>query len=212
MRLLIPLVVLELTLSACDKNTREFGTPAAQESHEYHESHGTGTAADPHAGIGSFASPSEAAEGVANDGHDVPLRAEGQSSVVEMRRDLARLPEGELRERFDHGFRACFTSDSSKRDYPAAAREFEAILDAEPEFGPAWRGLGYARFNIGFDVDGAMQAYLKAVEVDPEYGEAHYALSFMYVMSDIEKGRPHFERALALGVADERRLGEQFYH
>jgi TPR repeat protein len=64
---------------------------------------------------------------------------------------------------------------------------------------------------MGFNVDGALADYKKAVELKPDYGEAHYALAFMYAMGDREKGVEHFKKAMALGVPDERNLGEKFY-
>jgi tetratricopeptide (TPR) repeat protein len=65
--------------------------------------------------------------------------------------------------------------------------------------------------NIGFNHEAAMANYQKAIELKPDYGEAHYALAFMYAMSDLEKGREHLKRALELGVADERNLVDNFY-
>jgi hypothetical protein len=60
-------------------------------------------------------------------------------------------------------------------------------------------------------MEGATEWYRKAVALDPDYGEAHYALSFMLTQFDMAEGRTHFERAMALGVPDERDLGGKFY-
>ncbi len=143
---------------------------------------------------------------------EFPLRLEGPNSLAEMRRDAGKLENEALVGYFEEGFRACFTENQSKRDYRQAAQAFQALLAVRPEFAPAWRGLGYARFNTGFDVGGAMEAYQKAVDLDPDYGEAHYAIAFMWVMSDVERGRVHFERAMALGISDDRNLGSRFFN
>jgi Tfp pilus assembly protein PilF len=60
-------------------------------------------------------------------------------------------------------------------------------------------------------MQGATQHYEKAVELDPDYGEAHYALSFMLTQFDVERGRKHFKKAMELGIPDERNLGPRFY-
>jgi hypothetical protein len=57
----------------------------------------------------------------------------------------------------------------------------------------------------------SLAAYRKAVALDPDYGEAHYALSFTLAISDLAAGKVHFDRAMALGVPDTRDLRGQFY-
>ncbi len=57
MRWMLPALVVALTFGACDKNTREFGAPAAPEAHE---SHGGEVAVDPHTGLRPSASPTAA--------------------------------------------------------------------------------------------------------------------------------------------------------
>jgi Tfp pilus assembly protein PilF len=57
----------------------------------------------------------------------------------------------------------------------------------------------------------ATEYYEKAVAADPNYGEAHYALAFMLTQSDMARARTHFDKAMALGVPDERNLREQFF-
>jgi hypothetical protein len=53
--------------------------------------------------------------------------------------------------------------------------------------------------------------YERAVELDPDYGEAHYALAFMLGPTDRERGAVHFARAMELGIDDERNLRERFF-
>ena len=73
-------------------------------------------------------------------------------------------------------------------DRPGERTRLDQLVDAGAECG---RGVDHA--------------------ADPDYGEAHYALSFMLTQSDLERGRRHFERAMQLGVPDERNLRGQFY-
>ncbi len=87
----------------------------------------------------------------------------------------------------------------------------EKVLAAKPDFAPAYRVLAYDHFNTGGGMAKSTELYEKAVAADPEYGEAHYALSFMLTQSDMTRARTHFEKAMALGIPDERNLREQFF-
>jgi len=145
-------------------------------------------------------------------GSSLPLKAEGIGSQAELDRALAKLDDDMVRAQFEMGFRSCFVTDRSLRNYPSAVPAMESVLERVPNFAPAYRVLAYARFNMNFDMETARAYYEKAVQADPDYGEAHYALSFILTQFDMEKGREHFERAMKLGVADERDLRGQFYH
>lgn len=140
-----------------------------------------------------------------------PLKPDGIGSQLELDHCLAKIPDPALKARFEEGFRACFTSSQGDRDYRLAADASNEILAKMPNFAPAYRVLAYAVLNTGFDMDGATEYYEKALEADPEYGEAHYALSFMLTTTDPERGRVHFEKAMQLGIPDERDLRSRFY-
>jgi tetratricopeptide (TPR) repeat protein len=141
----------------------------------------------------------------------LPLKAEGIGSEAELDRALAKLEDGAARAQFEKGFRGCFVTDRARRDYASAVPAMEGVLERVPGFAPAYRVLAYAYFNMSFDMTRAVEYYEKAIAADPDYGEAHYALSFMLTQSDLERGRRHFERAIELGVPDERDLRGQFY-
>ena len=148
------------------------------------------------------------------DGNALPLKLEGLSSAAEMERGKAMTQNKEARTAFESGFRKTFTSDPQKRDYQGAVQDLDKALSLDPNFAAAYRARGYAKFNLGFNVQEAMTDYLKAVELKPDYGEAHYALAFMYAMpgqGDRAQGEVHFKRAMELGVPDERGLKEKFY-
>jgi tetratricopeptide (TPR) repeat protein len=144
------------------------------------------------------------------DGHEVALKAAGLNSAEELNRDLAALDDPNLRESFETAYRRTFSAKIAQRDYPQSLELAQKVIGARPQFAPAYRVLGYAYFNAG-QASEALRAYLKAVEINPNYGEAHYALAFMYAMGDVGAGREHFKKALDLGVKDERKLGERFY-
>ena len=145
------------------------------------------------------------------DDNALPLKLHGMNGVDELNRALAAAADEEAKEAFESGFRKTFTADAGKRDYPGAVTDLEKAIELEPDFAQAYRALGYAKFNIGFNVDAAMTNYQKAIELKPDYGEAHYALAFMYAMGDRSQGAEHFKKAMELGVQDERNLGDRFY-
>jgi tetratricopeptide (TPR) repeat protein len=159
-----------------------------------------------------MASPGMApAAAAVEQGQALALKLEGIGSKVELDHALAKLPDEETRAHFEAGFRSCFVNDPSLRDYPAALAVMERLLQQVPDFAPAYRTMAYAKLNTGFDMAGATALYEKAIQVDPNYGEAHYALSFMLTQFDPERGRTHFDKAMELGIPDERNLQERFY-
>lgn len=153
------------------------------------------------------------ATGAVETGVERPLPLEGSGSVGELKARLAKIKDTSKHASLEDAFRMVFTVDRSRRDNRAA----EAILtplasDADPALASlAERTLGYVRVNTGFDAEGAKARYTRALELDPEYGEAHYAMAFMLAMGDREKGKVHFEKAMALGVPDTRGLRDQFF-
>jgi hypothetical protein len=156
--------------------------------------------------------PMGAETGAVETGVDVPLKLEGIGSKQELDHALAKIQDPALRETFEKGFRFSFTSDRTLRRFNDAIPAMETVLAAMPNFAPAYRVLAYAHFNTGGGMGKATELYEKSVELDPEYGEAHYALSFMLTQSDMERARAHFDKAMAMGIPDERNLREQFFH
>jgi hypothetical protein len=150
-----------------------------------------------------------ASQGVESD-QELPLPLEGAGGVAELTKRLAVVADPALRAKVASAFRKTFTLARAKRD-PQGAAALLAGLDAGAVGATAQRILGYVAVSNGFDVPAAMGHYNQAVALDPNYGEAHYALAFMHVMSDLAAGRVHFDKARALGVPDTNRLGEQYY-
>ena len=150
------------------------------------------------------------ATGPSEEGQALPLKLAGMNSLEEMRRALAKLPDQPSRDLFERAYRLTFTSDASGRNYAEAESGFRQVLQKNPKSAESYRGLGYALFNEG-QGDSALENYLKAIEIDPDYGEAHYAVAFLYAIGDTSKGRQHFQKAMQLGIPDERKLGERFY-
>jgi hypothetical protein len=148
----------------------------------------------------------------AEQGGELPLPLEGSGGLSELAARTQKLPEA-LRADFDLAFRLVFTLERPKRD-AARAQPLVDKLIAAPEVAAQAAGhrlAGYLAINRGFDSVAALASYRKAVELDPNYGEAHYALSFTLAISDLAAGKVHFERAVALGVPDTRGLRGQFY-
>jgi len=149
----------------------------------------------------------------AEAGVELPLVLEGAGSIGELKGRLAKVADVSLHAALEEGFRKVFTLDRPKRDAARATELLEPIASNADHKAAALaeRILGYVRINSGFDSEGAKARYIKAVELDADYGEAHYALAFTYAISDLVKGKEHFEKAMALGVPDTRQLRAQFY-
>ena len=167
---------------------------------------------NPHAGMPAAGAVPTATD-VPTDGAPVPLKQTGLGSGVELKRELAKLANPQQAAQFETAFRLTFTSDMQKRDYRQAQQILDTLLQAQPRFAPAYRTLAYAEFNMNpTDPSVSMQHYEKAVELDPNYGEAHYAIAFMCAATgEKEKGVGHYKRAMELGVVDERSIGTRFY-
>lgn len=144
-------------------------------------------------------------------GAAVPLKLTGIGSKEELDHALAKIEDVEARAAFEQAFRFCFSNDKGQRRFQEAVPLLENVIAKFPDFAPAYRTLAYAHFNLSFNMPKANELYEKAIAVDPNYGEAHYALSFMLTQSDMTRARQHFDKAMALGVPDERNLKEQFF-
>lgn len=144
------------------------------------------------------------------DEHAIALRATGLSSAAEMNRDKARLDTPELQNDYEMAFRYAFSAKVAHRNFPESIRLINHVIAERPGYAPGYRVLGYALFNTNRATE-ALAAYRRAVSIDPNYGEAHYALAFLFAMGDRATGREHFRRAMELGIVDERHLEQQFY-
>jgi tetratricopeptide (TPR) repeat protein len=156
------------------------------------------------------------AGGAVVDPENLPLKEKGSGSMAELTRAQSGTKNPAAAAAFAQGFHLTFTSDQTHRDYPRARDLFQQALRLDPKFAEAYRGLAYAEFNIGFNSDAALQNYEQAIALKPDYGEAHYAMSFMCAMdpsnqANMAKGAEHFKRAMELGIEDERNLGQRFY-
>jgi len=144
----------------------------------------------------------------ATDASALPL---DEAQTTELRRALEALPSGESRELFETAFRSTFTTAKDGRNYALAKANFEKILAKAPKHAPSYRGLAYVEFNTTMNAPATITLYEKALELDPNYGEAHYAMAFMLGTNDPARGETYFRRAMELGVADGRKLRERFY-
>jgi tetratricopeptide (TPR) repeat protein len=159
------------------------------------------------------AHPGMAGLDVATDGNAIPLKKTGLGSANELQRELKKLPNAAAAATFETAFRQTFTTEKALRDYATARTALAAFITANPKFAPAYRTLAYADFNLNpADPAASLAEYDKAVALDPEYGEAHYAIAFMCAATgERDKGIAHFRAAMKLGVQDERNIGPNFY-
>jgi hypothetical protein len=190
------------------------GKDGGEEARQRGAEHGADAGATP---PGSTPSPHggspPAAGTVATDGNTLPLKQTGVGSAAELQRELPKLADAAAATTFERAFRLTFSADPARRDYSAARTLLDDFVIAHPHFAPAYRTLAYVEFNLSpTDTQRPLEYYGKAVNLEPDYGEAHYAIAFMCAATgDRTKGVEHYRKAMALGVPDERNIGERFY-
>jgi len=82
-----------------------------------------------------------------------------------------------------------------QKDVDGARREFDGILEVDSEYALAYFGIGCVLALQGF-IDRAVEEWERAVEIDPDCGEAHYVLAWAYYRIDqTEKGYQHVSKA-----------------
>lgn len=146
------------------------------------------------------------------DGHDhgpansaLRLNATGHNSTQSMLAEKKRL-SGDAAEAYERAYRLTFTNDKMNRNPIFARKVFAKLVSEFPKFGPAYRGLGYTYVADGFKMRQAIDWYKQGVTNDPNYGLGHYGLAFLMSQTDAAVGFKHFQKAMSLGIKDERNL------
>lgn len=143
------------------------------------------------------------------DSKDLPLPADGMNGEGVLKEDLERLADPEVRQDYERAFRLSFTEVRARRNHAEAIRLLDRIVEKVPGFAPAYRSMAYAYWSTGNPAK-ALELYRKAVEVDPDYGVGHHALSLFYQFpgfEDQEKAAFHLKRAADLGVKVDQAMG-----
>ena len=93
-------------------------------------------------------------------------------------------------------------------DYLEAARIDRMLCEAEPHNPQGWNSLGFDLFNAG-DIEGALEAFQRAVKLEPGRASAHYNIARIAArMGDKSKAIEHFARAVELQADYQDRLDE----
>ena len=81
-----------------------------------------------------------------------------------------------------------------------ARDEFKESLKQDPNDAPARFGMGCVYALQGLR-DNAVEEWIRCIQIDPHFAEAHYALAWAYYDAlDPQKGYEHVKRAMATGV------------
>lgn len=90
---------------------------------------------------------------------------------------------------------ACLGTDGK---YLEAARIDQIVCQANPSNPQGWNSLGFDLLNAG-DLEGAAEAYVRALELEPGRASAHYNLARIAArMRDKTKAIEHFVKAVEL--------------
>jgi hypothetical protein len=144
--------------------------------------------------------------GAAERDVELPLPLEGPGSLAELTRLIKRLDgaadDTATRTKLETLYRLAFTVDRGKRDHGRAAALAHGLAKSPTTEAAAERVRGFLAVSGGFDTVAARRHYERAIALDPEFGEAHYALAFLCALGDRKAGREHYELALRSGVKD----------
>ncbi len=97
------------------------------------------------------------------------------------------------------------------RRYEKAMAAFSQVVDYEPRNAKARNYLGVAVGQMGW-YDGAEASLRKAVELDPNYADAHYNLAFFALQRKepaVELARRHYLKAVDLGATRDEEIEKQ---
>lgn len=73
------------------------------------------------------------------------------------------------------------------------------IENVDSTFSPAYFNQGYIQMMVKEDYDSAVYFFNKALEVDPEYVQAHHNIGLIYQMAgDKNKAKNHYKKALEI--------------
>lgn len=90
---------------------------------------------------------------------------------------------------------ACLGADGQ---YLEAARVDKVLCDADPSNPQGWNGLGFDLLNAG-DLEGALEAYTRAIELEPGRASTHFNLARIAArLRDKPRAIDHFVKAVEL--------------
>ena len=87
------------------------------------------------------------------------------------------------------------------QEYKAAIEEFKESIKVNPANPASYSNLGYVYFDIGI-IDKAYECQRKAIDIDPNFANAHYGLALIYKnLGDFKAARRHWEEYLRIEPA-----------
>ena len=95
-----------------------------------------------------------------------------------------------------------------KKEYENAIDALNAAKALDPNDAKVRNYLGCACSQKGWQ-EAAEKEFLKAIELDPSFGDAHFNLALIYATEKppvIEMARQEYKKALDLGIAKDDRL------
>lgn len=89
-------------------------------------------------------------------------------------------------------------------DYDKAIRDYERIIEMDPNFAPAYNALGLAMKVRGDANDDVMFYFKKAIELDPNFLPSYDNLGKLYyTLGDVDTAEEYFKKGLKLDPENE---------
>ena len=83
-------------------------------------------------------------------------------------------------------------------DYTNAVKGYEAVITQDPNYAPAYNGLGLVYRTLGEDLNDVAWFFKSALDIDPNYLEACENLANTYYdLRDFDKAEKYFLKALS---------------
>lgn len=92
---------------------------------------------------------------------------------------------------------------SQLKNYKDASSVYKKILDIDNFISGAWYGLAYTNELLGGQIQSSLEAYEKAIEIDPNYKEAYYYAATIYGdIGETKKAISYLEKVIKLAPDD----------
>jgi hypothetical protein len=142
----------------------------------------------------------------------LPLPKYGIMGLEGLNKTMSKIKTSSIKNHFEKGYRYLFTNKPFARDLKKAKIHFQTILEIDKQNCHGYYGLALTNLLTPSKhrkfLKRALGLFLKTVEINPDHGDAHYMLAVIFSFFDKPKSFFHYQKSIALGVKDEKKIGE----